>query len=139
MTATENPTRTSTRRVRKAAAVLALTAAAGATALVNAPAASAASAVSFCFTFANPPAHSAYANRPVYLYAQLPHGWDLVKSGTTNASGCGTFYNTPTNTKLMVRAYTATAYQTWDGWSQYYAPTGSAGYSLGKGMVYRTR
>ena len=102
--------------------------------------ANASSAVSFCFTFANPPTHSAYANRPVFLYYKAPHGWEyLGRSGYTGSNGCGTFYNTPTNVQLAVRAYTSTAYQTWDGWSQYLAPSGSGGANLGNGMVYRTR
>jgi hypothetical protein len=102
--------------------------------------AQAASAVSFCFKFANPPTFSTYANRPVYLYYKAPHGWEyLGRSGYTNWNGCGTFYNTPTNARLAVRAYVNTTYQTWDGWSQYSSSTGSGGANLGKGLVYRTR
>jgi hypothetical protein len=119
-------------------AVLMAAAVIGGSVATAAPA-SAASAVSFCFTFANPPAHSAYANQPVYLNEKLPHGWDLRYSGRTNASGCGTFYNTNTANPLWVRAYTSTAYQTWDGWTPYYANAGAGGVNLGKGMVYRTR
>ena len=102
--------------------------------------AQAASAVSFCFKFANPPTFSTYANRPVFLYYKAPHGWEyLGRSGYTNSNGCGTFYNTPTNARLAVRAYVNTQYQTWDGWSQYSSYTGSGGANLGKGLVYRTR
>ena len=102
--------------------------------------AQAASAVSVCFKFANPPTFSTYSNRPVYLYYKAPHGWEyLGRSGNTNASGCATFYNTPTNVRLAVRAYMNTQYQTWDGWSQYSSNTGSGGANLGRGLVYRTR
>lgn len=102
--------------------------------------AQAASAVSFCFKFANPPTFSTYANQPVYLYYKAPHGWEyLGRSGTTNAYGCGTFYSTPTNVQLAVRAYTSTQFQTWDGWSQYVSNTGSGTAGLGNGLVYRTR
>ena len=119
--------------------LLALGMSVGTVATVAVPA-QAASAVSACFTFANPPTHSAYANRPVFLYYKAPHGWEyLGRSGYTGSNGCATFYNTPTNVQLMVRAYINTQYQTWDGWSQYYANTGTGGANLGRGMVYRTR
>jgi hypothetical protein len=102
--------------------------------------AQAATAVSFCFKFANPPSFSTYANRPVFLYYKAPHGWEyLGRSGQTNSNGCGTFYSTPTNVQLAVRAYSNTQYQTWDGWSQYLANTGSGTANLGSGLVYRTR
>lgn len=101
--------------------------------------AQAASAVSFCFKFANPPAFTTYANRPVFLYFKAPHGWQYMGSGTTDANGCGTFYGTPTNVQLAVRAYVNTTYQTWDGWSQYVSNTGTGRANLGNGLVYRTR
>jgi hypothetical protein len=102
--------------------------------------AQAASAVSACFKFANPPTFSTYANRPVFLYYKAPHGWEyLGRSGYTNWNGCATFYNTPTNARLAIRAYVKTPYQTWDGWSQYSSNTGWGGENLGRGLVYRTR
>ncbi len=124
-------------RTRTAAVAVALAAAAGTTVATAGPAA-AASAVTFCFSFANPPTHSLYANRPVYLYQQLPHGWELYRSGYTGSNGCGTFYNTPQSAPVAVRAYTSTAYQTWDGWSAV-APAGSRTYYLGHNSVFRTR
>lgn len=136
--ATDAPTQRTSRLRRFGAAVVMAAAVFGGTVATAAPA-SAASAVSFCFTFANPPAYSAYANQPVYLYQKLPSGWNLVSSGRTNSSGCGTFYGTNTNSQLSVRAYTSTAYQTWDGWTPYYANPGAGGVNVGKGMVYRTR
>lgn len=102
--------------------------------------ASAASAVSFCFKYSNPPTFSAYANKPVFLYYKAPHGWEyLGRSGYTGSNGCGTFYNTPTNVQLAVRAYTSTPYMAWDGWSQYASNTGSGSNFLGHGNVYRIR
>ena len=102
--------------------------------------ASAATAVRFCFTYSNPPTFSAYANKPVFLYYKAPHGWEyLGRSGSTGANGCGTFYNTPTNVQLAVRAYTSTPYMAWDGWSQYSSHTGAGTNHLGNGNVYRIR
>jgi hypothetical protein len=140
-TDTESPRKRSPRRaLRRAltAFLLSLGLIAGLSAMA-APA-QAASSVSFCFKFANPPTFSTYANRPVFLYYKTPHGWEYLGTrGTTNSAGCGTFYGTPTNVQLAVRAYVNTQYQTWDGWSQYLANTGSGGASLGHGLVYRTR
>ena len=127
-------------RIRKMAlASLATLSTLGATAALDASPASAATAVTFCFRFQNPPNFTSYANRPVYLYDQLPHGeWRLLRSGSTNASGCGTFYNTNPTVPLAVRAYTSTAFQTWDGWSQI-AGVGNGTSNLGTGNVWRTR
>lgn len=99
----------------------------------------AATSVSFCFKFNNA-SQTSYANRPVYLYFKAPHGWEyLGRSGYTNANGCGTFYNTPTNTTMAVRAWINTQYQTWDGWTPIASHTGSGGHHLGTGWVHRTR
>lgn len=46
----------------------------GATGAITASPASAATAVTFCFKFQNPPTFSSYANLPVFLEEQLPHG-----------------------------------------------------------------
>ena len=127
-------TRTGTAVVATALAVAAVSGT-----VATATPASAASAVTFCFSFANPPTFTTYANRPVFLYFKAPHGWEYLRSGTTGANGCGTFFNTSTSNALAVRAYVSTTYQTWDGWAPYSAPAGGGSYYLGKGQVYRTR
>lgn len=116
----------------------------GATAALPAAPTSAATSVTFCFDFANPPSWTDYANRPVYLYDALPSGeLRLIRTGTTNAAGCGTFYNTNPTVRMYVRAYIATAYQTWDSWSAWSAShpanPGNGGVNLGTGLVNRTR
>ena len=111
-----------------------------ASAALPAGSASAATTVSFCFKYQNPPSFSAYANKPVYLYQVLPSGGvgRLMRSGSTNANGCGTFYNVDGSTAVAVYAYT-TGNQTWEGWSQYSAPIGRGAANLGTGQVWRTR
>ena len=112
----------------------------GATAALPAAPTAAATSVTFCFKYANPPSFSAYATKPVYLYEVRPNGQAgrLLRSGSTNASGCGTFYNVDGSTAVAVYAYT-TGVQTWEGWSQYSAAIGRGPANLGTGMVYRTR
>lgn len=125
-------------RVRRIATAVAMAAAALGGSVVTAAPASAATAASFCFTFANPPSHTSYANRPVYLYQELPHGWEVVRSGYTGSNGCGSFYNLSAPYRYQVRAYLSTSYQTWDGWSAV-APGDGRGYYLGNNAVFRTR
>jgi len=116
-------------------------AAIGATAALPATSASAATSVTFCFKYANPPSFSVYANKPVTLYEVRPNGQAgrALRTGSTNASGCGTFYNVDGSTAVAVYAKTSTAYQTWEGWSQYSAPIGNGSANLGTGLAYRTK
>lgn len=71
------------------------------TVAVAAPA-QAATAVSFCMTWGG----TAYANQPVYLKQWTGAKWVSIRSGKTNASGCGTFYSTPSGVYLGVQGYT---------------------------------
>ena len=111
----------------------------GAVTTLDTSPASAATSVTFCFDFQNPPVFSDYASKPVFLYDQLPHGeWRLLRQGWTNASGCGTFYNTNPTVPMLLKAYTTTAYQTWE--SPYYTVrTGSGAVNMGTLPVFRTR
>ncbi len=135
------PARRSRSRVRRLVVAMMMALGLLGTLSVTAPPANAASSVGACFTFANPPTHSKYAGYPVYLYYKATNGqWLQYQNrwGYTNSAGCATFYNTPTGVQLAIRAYTSTAYMTWDGWSSIAYP-GSAGAQLGNFMVYRTR
>jgi len=109
----------------------------GALGVVDAAPASAASSVTACFRWSN---GTAYANQPMKLYTYNPSTGrivSLVRNGRSNASGCGTFSNTPTNQNLVAVASFGTDFQYWEGWSPRYALPGQSGANLGTGTVYR--
>jgi hypothetical protein len=96
---------------------------------------SAASQVTFCFKWYS---GSTYANYPVYLEAWQNGRWQVIRNGRTNASGCGTFSNTPTNVQLLVQASMTAGGSRFDGYTPYYSNTGTGGANLGTGTVYQT-
>jgi len=124
--------------IRKTIAALALLVTVGGTTqMIGAPSASAATAVTFCFNYANPPTHTIYANRPVYVGWWSGNTWTM-RQGTSNSAGCGTFWNLPATQTTYVLAETATAFQTWSsGWIGF-QPGNYMG-NTGTRPVFRTR
>jgi hypothetical protein len=107
---------------------------------VTAQPAAAASAVSFCFREPTSPMGAVgapYANKPVYLMRWAPwaNKWVHERSGSTNASGCGTFFNTATAPYLRVQAYLPTRTGVFSAWTPRYANSGSGGANLGTGYL----
>lgn len=110
--------------------VLALATIAG-TAVVTPQQANAATAVSFCFKWAD---GGAYRNQPVFLMNR--EGTRKLRDGRTNSTGCGTFFNTPSNQPLIVRAYVRLANGLiYSGDTPNYATAGAGGVRLGEGIV----
>lgn len=125
------------KRIAKLA--IAATAALGSVAGVAATPAHASSAVSACFT---EPGYG-WARQPVQLVGWNGRNWTLVRSGTTNANGCATFLNTPTDRHLSIRAYKylTSPYHgtiTFDSSVTRWTPTGSGGHNLGTFSVGST-
>ncbi len=87
--------------------------------------------VAFCLKYAN---GTAYANKSVYLYRWNGSSWGGVyKSGSTNAQGCATWKNLPTNSHYATQGYwtynVGSAIYAYNGW------TGSAYLSTNGGTV----
>ncbi|MBA2282094.1 MAG: hypothetical protein H0W25_12825 [Acidimicrobiia bacterium] len=119
-----------------AAILIALTA----TLAAGVPSAHAATSTTACFRWSN---NTAYANQPMQLWRTDSTGRliSLQRSGRTNASGCGTFSNTPSNMYLRaVAQYNSPAvyghYDHWEGFSPRIATPGSGAANLGTGYVY---
>lgn len=117
--------------------IAALALAIGGTA-VGATPAHAASAVTACFRFSDD--GSVYANRPVQLQSATDGRWSTIRSGNTNASGCGTFSATPTNKWLRIRAAivegnSLIGQKVWEGVSPYRSNTGAGSANLGTGYL----
>lgn len=97
----------------------------------------AATSVTGCFQFSN---GAAYANRPVNLQQWNGSRWVSVRSGKTNASGCGTFYNTSTGVYYTMSASLTENTGYWinqySGWAPSYSHTGSGNGWVGTGTVY---
>ena len=107
--------------------------------------ASAATSTTACFKWApgTPAAGTPYMNRPVQLWQTNSVGARLVKlrDGRTDSNGCGTFYNTPSNMNLRMRAVqvdqTLTGQAVYEGWTGRFALPGNGGVVLGIGYVSR--
>jgi hypothetical protein len=91
---------TTTARILKVATALLL--AVGAVTAVP-MSASAATATSFCVRWPSGGVHygEPYANQPVSLVNYSTGA--LIKTGSTNAAGCGTFYGVPSNLNVWVK------------------------------------
>lgn len=124
--------------LRKAVTATALTAAlvSGGAMTMAAPA-QAATAVSFCFTWAQTGA--AYSGYPVFLYSVDGTGRAIsqLRSGRTNSSGCGTFSSTPSGVQLRVFAGVGAGGHYWSGQTPSWATAGTGGVWLGYGRVYQ--
>lgn len=117
-----------------AGAILAIGLAVGS--LTIATPAHAATAVSFCLKWST---GAAYASQPVQLQRWDGYKWATIRSGRTNAQGCGTFYRTPTDVHLIVNGHAVLNYGgwhgVWTGWTPKSASPGSGGVNLGTGIV----
>jgi hypothetical protein len=106
--------------------------------------ASAATSTTACFKWgSNAPAPGApYMNRNVQLWQTNSVGTPIVKlrDGRTGSNGCATFFNTPSNINLRMRAvhvdYIWGGTDVYEGWSQRHATPGQGGQLLGVGYVY---
>ncbi len=118
---------------------IALTATIGA----GVPQASAATSTTACFKWAagTPAAGTPYMNRTVQLWQTNSVGTPIVKvrDGRTASNGCATFYNTPSNLNLRMRAVHVDQYSwgsaVYEGWTQRFALPGQGGALLGIGYV----
>lgn len=99
--------------------------------------ASAATQVTACFRWSS---GGAYAYQPVHLMRFNGSGWVVERNGKTGANGCGTFYNTPSNVHLTVKAYKVygdnnIGLAIYSGWAPNYTNTGGGGAYVGTGTV----
>ena len=107
------------------------------------PQASAATSTTACFQWgANTLAPgSPYTNRSVQLWQTTSDGTLIAKlrDGRTGSNGCATFYNTPTNVSLRMRAVHVDTYfggsDLYVGLTPRVGPPGAGGFQLGLGYV----
>ena len=117
--------------------------AAAATVGVGVPQASAATSTTACFDWGyNAPAPGTdYRNRTVELWRVNSSGAAVqrLRVGRTDSNGRGTFFNTPSNVYLRMRAihvdYIYGDTETYEGWTNRIALPGSGGALLGVGQV----
>lgn len=118
-----------------AATLIALIASVGA----GVPSAHAATSTTACFRWSDD--GTVYASQPLELWRTNSAGQltSLLRSGRSNANGCGTFYDTPSNVYLRVVAQyntpTGAHFDHWQGLSPRVATPGSGGANLGLGYV----
>jgi hypothetical protein len=121
------------------AGIVALTATVG----VGVPQTSAATSTTACFKWAagTPAAGTPYMNRAVQLWQTNSAGTPTakVRDGRTGSNGCATFYNTPSNMNLRMRAVHVDQFwwgsAVYEGWTQRIALPGQGGVLLGVGYV----
>jgi hypothetical protein len=107
---------------------------------VGAPQASAATSTTACFKWSD---GTPYMNRTVQLWQMNSAGNRVAKlrDGRTDANGCGTFFNTPSNMYLAMRAvhidYLWWGNAVYEGWTSRMSLPGQGGALLGIGWVYR--
>ena len=98
--------------------------------------AQAATAVTGCFKWSN---GAPYANQRVHLL-QWTGSWTVIRNGKTNGAGCGTFYNTPGNAYLAMKATAVLddgRYVTsYEGYSPRYVEPGNYHGGVGTGYVH---
>jgi hypothetical protein len=129
---------TATRKItsRLASLAVGIAATVGAVGLQATPAA-AATQTTACFVWST---GAAYSLKPVYLNYWNGSGWVNIRSGTTNASGCGTFRNVPANVYVNMQGYVAlnngTSITLWNGYTGWAAP-GQGAANLGTAVVSR--
>lgn len=117
--------------------------AAAATVGVGVAPAQAATSTTACFDWAagTPAAGTPYMNRAVQLWQTNSAGAPIAKlrDGRTAANGCATFYNTPSNVTLRMRAVHVDSFwwgqAVYQGWTSRIALPGQGGALLGKGYV----
>ncbi len=105
--------------------------------VMQATPAAAATQTTACFKWSS---GVAYSNQPVYLMTWDGAKWVSVRNGKTNASGCGTFSNVPSNKYVRVKAYKAfgdanIGLAMFEGWTPSYANPGQGAAQLGTGYV----
>jgi hypothetical protein len=105
--------------------------------LTQATPVAAATQTTACFKWSSGPA---YSNQPVYLMSWDGAKWVSIRSGKTNANGCGTFYNVPSNRYLTMKGYQVfgdnnIGLAMFEGWPPRYASPGTGAPHLGTGYV----
>ena len=128
---------TTVKHIRKITVAVVIAAAALFGVAGGAQPASAATAVSSCFKWDT---GTAYKSQPVFLMKWNGSAWTSIRSGRTNASGCGTFTNVPSNVYVTMQAYSVLGdgniglaiYSSNNG---IWATPGSGGVSLGTQSV----